>query len=63
MVDTSTSGVFQRHDVADAARGGVYALANLGIGARSLAQGTEIKPDETFSPFRHHTEKKALTRP
>ena len=38
---------------------GYVRWANLGIGARSLGQGTEIRPDETFSPFRHHTEKKA----
>jgi DMSO reductase family type II enzyme molybdopterin subunit len=38
---------------------GYIRWTNLGTGARALGQGTEIQPDETFSPFRHHTEKKA----
>jgi anaerobic selenocysteine-containing dehydrogenase len=59
MVDTSTAvGVFPEGTTLQTLREeGYVRWANLGIGARSLAQGTEIKPDETFSPFRHHTER------
>jgi anaerobic selenocysteine-containing dehydrogenase len=37
---------------------GYVRWTGLGIAVRALAQATDVKPDETFTPFRWHVEKK-----
>ena len=37
---------------------GFIRFTGLGVSPRAVGQASDIKPDETFTPFRHHVEKK-----
>jgi nitrate reductase alpha subunit len=57
--DTALTGALPEGSSMDTLREkGYERFSGLGISVRAVAQSSEIKPDETFTPFRFHIEKK-----
>lgn len=56
--DTAVMGTIPANaSLEELRRKGYFRWQGLGVSARAKAQATDIKPDETFAPFRNHVEK------